>query len=420
MKIAIPKNRKELRAHLNDPLFKNSYFLMGNTLLSGSAGFFFWIFAARFYSTEDVGLGSAMLSASGLLAMLSVLGLDIALIRYLPGEKDKSGMINSCFTIAAIAALLLAVIFLSGLTIWSPTLMVLSENRIFAFAFVLFTIISSISALQGNVFVAFRQAKYSFAQAVVAVLRIAILPLMIASGAFGIYASSGLAYTLAFILGNVLIMKIYSLYRPAPAIKKSVANDMLHYSFENYIANIFLGLPNFALPLLVVNVLGAEMNAYFYVAWSISLIPLTISLATSRSLLVEGSYSPDELRKNVIKAFKFIFILLIPSILGVFVFGRYLLLLFSKEYAVNSLEVLLILSIASIPYAVIAVYATVKRVQKKIMPVIYAYGAVVGITLAGGYLLMQSMGLIGVGTAWVIGNGVVAGAVGVKSVRKRK
>jgi O-antigen/teichoic acid export membrane protein len=96
---------------------------------------------------------------------------------------------------------------------------------------------------------------------------------------------------------------------------------MMHYSSGNYIANIFFYLPNAILPLLVINVLGAETNAYFYVAWAIPGLLLVVPLATSTSLLAEGSYFPEELRKNVIKAFKFIFILLIPSIIGLLSLG---------------------------------------------------------------------------------------------------
>ena len=55
----------------------------------------------------------------------------------------------------------------------------------------LFVVAGSLAALQVNVFVAFRQAKYSFVQALVTALRIAGLPLLVALGAFGVYASAG-------------------------------------------------------------------------------------------------------------------------------------------------------------------------------------------------------------------------------------
>jgi len=419
MKIAIPKNRKELKEHLDDPLFKNSYYLMANTLLISVSGFIFWILAARFYSTEEVGIGAAIISAMSLLYMFSLLGLDIGLIRYLPNETDKGEMINSCLMLTALTAFLLSVIFLAGLNIWSPALMVIKENAIFGLAFILFTVATALFQLQSNVFVAFRQAKYSFFQFIVTILKIGILPLLITLGAFGIYAANGFASLLAVVIGNIFILKVYPSYKPIPAIKKRVVNDMLHYSFGNYIANIFGSLPTVILPILVVNVLGAAMNAYFYVAWAISLMLMTIPLAISKSLLAEGSFSPEKFRKNVIKSLKFIVVLLIPAIIGVFVFGRYVLWLFGEEYARNSLELLLILSVASVPYAVISVYAAVKRVQQEVMPVIGVHGFVAMFAIFGGYLLMQSMGLIGIGYAWLLGNGVVAGGVGLVAMKDR-
>ncbi len=174
MKIWIPKNRKELKQHLNDPLFKNAYFLMLSSVTSAGSGFFFWLIAARFYSAEEVGLASAIIAAMGFISMLSILGFDIGLIRYLPDERDKREMINSCFTITALIALLLSIIFLCGLNIWSPALLILKDNILFSMIFIIFTAFGSLSVLQANVFVAFREAKYSFIQGLVTVLMVAI------------------------------------------------------------------------------------------------------------------------------------------------------------------------------------------------------------------------------------------------------
>ena len=138
MKIGIPKNRKELKQHLNDPLFKNAYFLMLSSVTSAGSGFFFWLIAARFYSTENIGLASAIIAAMGLISinlflkrkalttncieesiiketgflvkvfackkvLAQVLSLerkcfDISLVRFLPEREDKQEMINSCLT----------------------------------------------------------------------------------------------------------------------------------------------------------------------------------------------------------------------------------------------------------------------------------------------------------------------------------
>ncbi|HDN74250.1 MAG TPA: lipopolysaccharide biosynthesis protein, partial [Archaeoglobus sp.] len=89
MKIWIPKNKEDLKNHLNDPLFKNAYFLMLSSITSAGSGFFFWLIAARFYATADIGLASAIISAMGLISMLSLLGFDISLVRFLPEREDK-------------------------------------------------------------------------------------------------------------------------------------------------------------------------------------------------------------------------------------------------------------------------------------------------------------------------------------------
>jgi len=72
MKIWLPKNRKELKKHLSDPLFKNAYFLMFSSLTSAGSGFFFWLIAARFYSAVNAGIASAIISATGLISMPSL------------------------------------------------------------------------------------------------------------------------------------------------------------------------------------------------------------------------------------------------------------------------------------------------------------------------------------------------------------
>ena len=90
--IWLPKNQKELKKHLSDPLFKNAYFLMFSSLTSAGSSFFFWVIAARFYSTADIGLASAIISAMGLISILSLLDFGISLVRFLP----------ECFSVKAL------------------------------------------------------------------------------------------------------------------------------------------------------------------------------------------------------------------------------------------------------------------------------------------------------------------------------
>lgn len=403
-----------IKDHFSTPLYKNSYYLMANTLLTAGSGFFFWIFAAWYYKVDEVGLGSAIMSVAWFISIISLLGLDTGLVRFLPNEKNKSNMINSCFTITAFLALLLSVLYISSLYIWTPKLGILREQFAYSVVFVLLTIALTLSGLQNNVFIAFRQAKYSFLQASVSMLRVVILPFLVVFGAYGIYLSSGLGTAIALLAGNLFILKVFSDYRPTPLIEKTMIKDMMQYSLGNHAANIFYFLPVAVLPLLVIQFLGEETNAYFRVAWSISAILLMIPFSISTSLFVEGTFSRNELGLNIKRSLKLISVLIVSANISIFIFGKYILLLFGEIYAINGFEILLILSAASIPHSVNVVYVAVMRVEQKVAQVIYVYGGIAFITLAGSYILTHSMGLIGIGVSWILGNGIVAGITGIK------
>ncbi len=60
----------------NDPLYKNSIFLIASSLLGAGTGFVFWVIAARFYSAEDVGFASAIVSAMSV-SVLSLVNVHI-------------------------------------------------------------------------------------------------------------------------------------------------------------------------------------------------------------------------------------------------------------------------------------------------------------------------------------------------------
>ncbi|RLB65023.1 MAG: hypothetical protein DRH04_10920 [Deltaproteobacteria bacterium] len=389
---------------------------MAGSITGAGSGFVFWLIAARLYSSADVGIASAVISALRLVTMLSILGLDIGVIRYLAHERDRNGMLNTCLTIVLLASLLFASVFLAGLDIWSPSLADLLDQGLMI-PFVIFAAAMSLSNFLGQgAFVAFRNTRHSFIQNLVSLIRIGILPLLVAFSAFGIFLSFGIGMVAAFAVGLVLLGR-YA-YKPRFAIKRRVVNDMIHYSAGNYMARIFEYLPNFVLPIMVVNMLGAEENAYFFIAWATAMFLLMIPRTTSMSLLAEGSYVRDELRKNVIRSLKFIFILLIPAVLGIVLFGDFILGFFGSEYSDNAFDMLRVLALACIPFSLNSVYATVKRVQKDVWQVICVYGGIAVVTLVAGYVLMGEFGLIGVGYAWVVGNGVVSIGIGVRMVQR--
>jgi O-antigen/teichoic acid export membrane protein len=397
-----------LRRYLADPLRRNALFLMAANVVAPAFGFFFWLIVARFYPTEQVGLATALISAMALLAIISMLGFNIGLIRFLPHSENKRDMINSCLTIAGLFSIVVAIIFILGLNLWSPKLLFIRENWIYFLAFILFTLAITLSQLIGQVFIAFRATHFTFIQSIINGIRLVLPALLVAFGTFGIFASWGLASALALITGVLFILKLYPKYRPIPTIRKRIVNEMAHFSVGNYVASIFSALPMYIMPLIIIAVLTTESSAYFYIPFTVASILGMVASSTGFSLLAEGSYEPAQLRSQVIKAAKFILLFLIPGVVLLFFLSNPILSLFGADYAQNSLWLLRLFAIGYLPVTITTLYLTIIRVQKRIKPLIYVSGFIAVFTIVAGYLLMNSLGLIGVGIAWLSAQTIVA------------
>lgn len=385
------------------------------TMLSGTgSGFIFWLIAAKYYSPEDVGFAAATLSAVGLLSMFTRFGFEISIIKYLPLEENKNSMINSCLNLIVLSSVLIGLIFIYGLDIFSPNLLFLRDKKYLVLSFITFIAASSLFSFQNNIYVALRDPKYSFYQSLICTSRILALPILIFIGFLGIYLAYGIGLLIAVIFGNLYVRKLYSSYRLLPYVQSSVLSKMIHFSLGNYIATLFEVLPSFLLPILVINILGAELNAYYYIAWSFSTILLMVPKASAMSLFAEGLYFNDDIHANFFKTLKFVFILTIPLILGVFLFGNYMLSTFGRGYSENALGMLEIFAVATIPSSLNIVYLSIKRINKKMNSVILINFVLALITIVGSYLLMQKIGLFGIGTAWLLANVVVNLLIGIE------
>jgi O-antigen/teichoic acid export membrane protein len=397
--------------YTKSPLYRNSFFLMTTTTAKAGLGFLFWIIVARFYTEAEVGLGSAVISAMALLALLSMVGLDSAIIRFLPKSKKPQDIINSSLTLSGLIALALAVIFIVGLGAWSPALSFIGEHPIFALAFIFFVIILSFSPLIDAVFIAGRRAEFTlFRVTPVLLLKIpfAIL-LAIFFGAFGIAASWGIAAALTLVISIFFYLPhIQKGYKPVPGLNLGIISNVWRYSAGSYFASLSNLAPTYILPLMVVNLIGAEQNAYFYVALMIAALLFAVPMAVSQSLFAEGAHFRDELWSNVSKSLKFTFLLLIPAVILVLVLGKWLLLLFGGGYSVNGLLLLRILSISSLFIGINRIYASILRVEDRIreLVLIYTLGALA--VLVGSYFVMPLAGIAGIGYVWLAAQGMLS------------
>jgi len=384
---------------------------MANTVVMAGLGFIFWMVVARLYTEAEVGLGAAIISAMSLLALLSGLGLDVALIRFLPKAEKPVDLINSCFTLSGIVAVVTAAVFIAGIGLWSPALSFIRENAVFSITFIIFTLFWTLSHIMDVTFIARRRADFALLKNTIYSLLKLPLPIILVLyfHAFGIAASWGMAIGVALVISLLLFLpRVQNRYRPVPRLTLEVIKNIRRYSTANYFARLLNAAPALILPIMVVNLLGAEQNAYFYVAWMIAVLLFSIPMAVSQSLFAEGSHFEAALGVNVRRSFRFIFLLLIPAIVLLFLLGKWLLLAFGASFSANALTLLWILILSSIPLAVNSVYMSILRVRDRIRELVVLSGFIALTVLVGSYFMTAATGIVGVGYAWIAAQGLVS------------
>ena len=402
---------KQLKLYINDPLYRNSLYLMASTIVMAGLGFIFWAVAARFYTEAAVGRSAAIISAITLLALMSRLGLNVALVRFLPKAEKPADMINSCFTLSGLVSVAVAGIFLVGLGIWSPALELIRENPVFSVVFVLIVLVLTLSGVMDFAFVARRKANFALLKnTIFSLLRIPLpIGLILYFRTFGIVASWGVAVAIALVISLFLFVpRVEAGYRPVPKLNREIIKSIRRYAAGNYLAALLGSAPGLILPIMILNLLGSVQNAYFYVAWMIAGLLFAIPISVSQSLFAEGSHFAVPLNVNVRRSYKFIFLLLVPAIILLLLAGKWLLLLFGAGYSANALMLLSVLSISSVFVAINSIYMTILRVTDRIAELLALYGFITIVALVGSYLITPTTGIIGIGYVWIAVQGVVS------------
>ncbi|MBN2097972.1 MAG: lipopolysaccharide biosynthesis protein [Dehalococcoidia bacterium] len=404
--------RERLGQQWTVPLYRNAIYLMMNYVVTGASGMAFWVIAAKVYMPEDVGLASATISALLLLALVASLGLDYALVRFLPASgKDSSDLINSSLTITAIVAAAVSAVFVLGLRFWSPALLFMQERPAYGVAFVAFGTVWTLFLVQARTLVARRRADLNLAQAIVFnLLRMALLiPLTAAIGMFGMVCSWGAAVVVAFVIGAFILQpRAEPDYRPTPVIRRKLISSIFRFSAANYLAVLLWSAPIYVMPLMVANMVGADFNAYFQIAWQIANVIFQIPIAVSFSMLAEGSSDEDNLGQHTRRSVGFAFLLVVPAILLVVLFTHRLLAFFGTDYAGEGTGVLRLLAVSAIPVTINQLYFMVERVGMAMRRLVILHMFIAAATLTICAILLPHIGIIGAGVAWLSSQSVAA------------
>ena len=75
----------------------------------------------------------------GLIGVLSLLGFDVSLVRFLPEKKDRISIIdiiNTCFLLSFGISVFLSFTFIFNIDIWCPSMKFLKKNVLLSLLFI--------------------------------------------------------------------------------------------------------------------------------------------------------------------------------------------------------------------------------------------------------------------------------------------
>ncbi|MEU9264394.1 lipopolysaccharide biosynthesis protein [Streptomyces sp. NPDC048251] len=409
----------------SESLFKNAYFLMLSTGVSAVLGLGFWLVAARYYSEEAVGQGSAAIAAMRLLASITATTMIGAVVRFVPRAGRATGsLVWRAYAASSVVVAVAAFVFLLTLDLWGATYAPLGTAAA-GTAFVVACVAWALLTLQDGVLTGLRRsgwvpvgnAVFSIGKLILLVVCATALP------ALGIFVSWAVAIAFSTLpLGWLIFRRLIPRQAAAdrdlepPQLREMgrfLAGDSLGALFSLAMINL--------LPVMVAVRFSAAENGYFYVAYTVGGTMEFMAINMASSLTAHASHDPRRLAEGVRGALRRMTLLLVPVVLVLVVFAPQILLPFHEDYAEHGTTVLRLLAAGALPRVVVELYIGVLRVQGRTGVLAALQGAMCTLVLGSAALLFAPAGIAGAGWAVLISMTLIAAvsAVGLRSALRR-
>nr|WP_079660488.1 lipopolysaccharide biosynthesis protein [Streptomyces sp. 3214.6] len=409
----------------SDSLFRNAYFLMLSTGVSAVLGLGFWLVAARYYSEEAVGQGSAAIAAMRLLASVTATTMIGAVVRFVPRAGRATGsLVWRAYAASSVVVAVAAFVFLLTLDLWGATYAPLGTAAAGA-TFVVACVAWALLTLQDGVLTGLRRsgwvpvgnAVFSVGKLILLVVFATALPVL------GIFVSWAVAIAFSTLpLGWLIFRRLIPRQAAAdrdlepPGLREMgrfLAGDSLGALFSLAMINL--------LPVMVAVRFSAAENGYFYVAYTVGGTMEFMAINMASSLTAHASHDPRRLADGVRGALRRMTLLLVPVVLVLVLFAPQILMPFNEDYAEHGTTVLRLLAAGALPRVVVELYIGVLRVQGRTGVLAALQGAMCTLVLGSAAVLFAPAGIAGAGWAVLLSMTLIAivSAVGLRSALRR-
>lgn len=340
---------RALRNILNDAFYRGSLYLLVNAVATSVIGFVFWTLAAHRYSAPTVGIFSGVTSGATLLAAIAALGLPITMTRHIAGAEDSRGLVLvAVIIIATVGTILcLATVLLLGPHL--PSALHIQQRGRMVLTVTVLVVFTAVGGTLDAGLVATRSSRVLLIKNIAGSIVKLVAMLLLAT----IFRSSGLL--ISFALGLVVATVLSGVALGRRIRGKSIGFRLFHMPWHylsitsgNYLATVIGILPLSLVPIEVLAARGAAQTARFSIAFLIAGFLNLIPSTTGQVLFAEIARGGMPLGKQLRKALRAVYVLLLPSLALLLVAAPFVLRLFGQAYATDATGCLRVLALSAL------------------------------------------------------------------------
>ncbi|WP_037601356.1 lipopolysaccharide biosynthesis protein [Streptacidiphilus rugosus] len=399
-----PEKRRGRHARPPDQVYRSSFFMLTSTVVSAGLAFLFWVVVARYYSVDQVGLATPLVSATSLLSYLSLFGLNSTLVRFPAPEPSRNAQITQSLALVAGTACAATALYLIGLPWYGHRLLFVRDHLLTAVAFVGFCALAAVNLLTDSVFVSARVPQYNVLVDGVlqGVAKLGLPVVLVGFGAAGIIGATGGGYLVA-VAASLLLMRRKLGFRADFRTRGTRLREQLGFSVASYTSSLLNLAPQMAVPLVVLQQLGSSAAAYYFVAFQMASLLNSVSFSVAEATFAEVSSDESRFGELLRRSGRIIAAVQIPAVVAVALGSGLLLRLFGADYARGAGSLLTVLACGALAVALNTWASFALKLTRQMKHLILSNVVYVVVTL-GLAVYWAPRGLVMIGWAWGIGN----------------
>jgi O-antigen/teichoic acid export membrane protein len=350
-------------------LLSNAGSLLATTGVTSALGFVYWTFAAREFSQQAVGYGSAGISAMTLLGTIGMLGLGTLLVGELPRRSGGPGLVSAALLTCGLGSLVIGLGFAAiaphvnarfGIILGTPGRATLFAAGVMLTGVAMVFDQATIGLLRGGL--------QLWRNSVLAITKLLILP----ATAVILHDGFGVGIILSWVVGTALSLVLVAirlrfsgtrvLHRPDWGVLRGLGRTAMAHNW----LNLAITMPVSLTPVLVTVIVSPSANAAFYVATMLTNFLFIVPAHLATVLFAVVAADPSVVARKLRFALRLSYLIGLPGMAALILGSHLVLGIFGKGYAADATVPMCLLTLSYPATVPKALYIAVCRATGKI------------------------------------------------------